>query len=81
MALVFGSFYLILATPVVLAPTMVLKPRPWFLALAVLVLIVVLGASDAVIGGSSLELWVMLASLPTGASAIDCWYFGRNARP
>jgi hypothetical protein len=65
--LLFGSFYLILATPVALAPTMVLKPRPRFLALAVLVLIAVLGASDAVIGGSSLELWVMLASVPTGA--------------
>ena len=65
--LMFGIFYLILATPVVLAPTMVLKPRPRFLALAVLVLIAALGASDAMIGGSSLELWVMLASVPTGA--------------
>jgi hypothetical protein len=63
--LLFGSFYLILATPVALAPTMVLKPRPRFLALAVMILIAALGASDAVIGGSSLELWLMLASVPT----------------
>jgi hypothetical protein len=70
--LLFGSFYLILATPVALAPTMVLKPRPRFLALAVLILIAALCASDAMIGGSSLELWVMLAGVPTGAVLLLC---------
>src|SRR5262245_21698018 len=65
--LVFANFFLILATPVALAPTMVLKPRTRFLALAALVFIAALHASDAVIGGNSLELWIMLASVPTGA--------------
>jgi hypothetical protein len=65
-ALVFGLYFIVNATPVALAPTLVLKKQVRFLILAVLGLIIVLRAWDARIGTDAVGIWLMLASIPTG---------------
>jgi hypothetical protein len=65
-ALVFGLYLTVNATPVALAPTLVLKKQVRFLILAVLGLMIVLWAWDAMIGTDAVGLWLMFASIPTG---------------
>src|SRR5262245_7019105 len=66
-ALFFGLSFTVNATPVVLAPTMVLKKQVRFLVLAVLALIIVLMAWDAMLRTHGLWIlsWLMIASVPT----------------
>jgi hypothetical protein len=66
-ALFFGLCFTVNATPVALAPTMVLKKQVRFLILAVLWLIIVLWAWDAMLGRDWVLAWLMIASVPTGA--------------
>jgi hypothetical protein len=65
-ALFFGLCFAVNATPVALAPTMVLKKQVRFLILAVLALIIVLRAWDAMHGTDGVLAWLMIASIPTG---------------
>jgi hypothetical protein len=65
-ALFFGLCFAVNATPVALAPTMVLKKQVRFLSLAVLGLIIVLWAWGAKIGTNAVGIWLMIASIPTG---------------
>ena len=65
-ALVFALYFTVNATPVALAPTLVLKKQVRFLILAVLGLIIVLWAWDAMIGTDAVGTWLILASIPTG---------------
>lgn len=67
-ALLFGLFFTVNATPVALAPTLVLKKQVRFLVLAVLALITVLWALNAMIGTNLVGKWLMIA--PTGAILI-----------
>jgi len=64
-ALFFGLCFAVNATPVALAPTMVLKKQVRFLSLAVLGLIIVLWAWGAMIGTDAVGIWLMIASIPT----------------
>ena len=64
-ALFFGLCFAVNATPVALAPTMVLKKQVRFLILAVLGLIIVLWAWGAMIGTDAVGIWLMIASIPT----------------
>ena len=65
-ALVFALYFTVNATPVALAPTLVLKKQLRFLILAVLGLIILLWAWDAMIGTDAVGTWLMFASIPTG---------------
>ena len=65
--LIYSSFFLITATPVALAATMILTKQLRFLYLSVLALIATFLVLDrAVHGLDLLGLWLMLAGLPTG---------------
>jgi hypothetical protein len=66
--LLYISFFLLNATPVVLAPTIVLARRLLFLIPAVLALSVVLWAFDRVVGGDLLGMWLQTAGV--GACAV-----------
>jgi hypothetical protein len=66
--LIYSSFFLVTATPVVLAATMILTKQLRFLFLSVLALIATFVVLDRAVHGSDLlGLWLMLAGLPTGA--------------
>ena len=65
-ALFFGLCFTVNATPVALAPTLVFKKQVRFLMLAVLGLIIVLWAWDAMIRTDAVAMWLMIASIPTG---------------
>jgi hypothetical protein len=63
----YSSFFLVTASPVALAATMILTKRLRFLILSVLALIVIFLVLDWVVPGSNLlTLWLMFAGLPTG---------------
>jgi len=66
-ALFFGLCFIVNATPVALALTIVLKKQFRFLVLAVLALIIVLLAWDAMLRTHGLWIlaWLMIASVPT----------------
>lgn len=65
--LLYSSFFLITASPVALAATMILTKQLRFLILSVLALIVIFLVLDWVVPGSNLlTLWLMFAGLPTG---------------
>jgi hypothetical protein len=65
-ALFFSLCFTVNATPVALAPTLVLKKQVHFLILAVLGLMIVLWAWGAMIGTDAVGIWLMIASIPTG---------------
>jgi len=63
----YSFFFVISATPVALAGTMILTKRLRFLALTALALIAVLwGLGRTIRSSDPLELWLMIAGLPTG---------------
>jgi hypothetical protein len=63
----YGFFFVISATPVALAGTLILTKQLRFLALTVLVLIAVLwGLGGTIRSSDPLGLWLMIAGLPTG---------------
>jgi hypothetical protein len=65
--LIYSSFFLVTATPVVLAATMILTKQLRFLFLSVLALIATFLVLDRAVRGSDLlGLWLMLAGLPCG---------------
>jgi hypothetical protein len=65
--LLYGSFFLVTATPVALAATMILTKQLRFLFLSVLALLAALLVLDWAVHGSNLvTLWLMFAGLPTG---------------
>ena len=65
--LLYSLFFLVTATPVALAATMILTKQLRFLILSVLALIGTLLVLDRAIHGSDLVgLWLMFAGLPTG---------------
>lgn len=66
-ALLYIGFFLVNATPMVLASTMIFKRQLRFLILAVLALISVLWAFDKAIGGDLVGIWLLIAGVPTGA--------------
>jgi hypothetical protein len=70
-AVLYISFFLVNATPVVLAPTIVFTRRVSFLVLAVLALIMVLSAFDRAVSsnwvGNWVGLWLQIAGVATGA--------------
>jgi hypothetical protein len=66
-ALLFIGFFLVNASPVVLAPTIIVKRQLSFLILAVLALIVVLWAFDWAVGGDVVGLWLLISGVATGA--------------
>ena len=66
-ALLFISFFLVNASPVVLAPTIIVKRQLSFLMLAVLALIVVMWAFDRAVGGDVVGLWLLISGVATGA--------------
>ena len=67
-AIFFIGFFLMNATPVVLAPTIVLTKQLLFQILAILALIVVMWVLDRLIGdGSSVVLWLMISGAATAA--------------
>ena len=61
------SFTLSLATPVVLAATMVISRRVSAMSLAVLLLLLAICAVDRLIGTDGLGLWALMAGVPTAA--------------
>src|SRR5436190_6011166 len=65
-ALLFGLVFTVNATPVALAPTLVLKKQVRFLILAVIGLIIVLQSWDAMLRTNWVHAWLMIASVPTG---------------
>ena len=66
-ALLFFSFFLVNASPVVLAPTIIVKRQLSFLMLAVLALIVVMWAFDRAVGGDVVGIWLLISGVATGA--------------
>ncbi len=66
-AILFGLLFVLNATPLVLAPTLVLKKQISFLALSVLILVFVLWTLDTMIGTDGIGLWLLIAGVPTGA--------------
>jgi hypothetical protein len=66
-ALLFTGFFLVNATPLVLAPILVLTKQLSFQILAVLALMVAIGVVDRLIGFSLLELWLLMCSAAAGA--------------
>jgi hypothetical protein len=66
-AILYIGFFLVEATPLVLAPTMILARRSLFLILAVLALIIVLWLFDRAVGGDLAGMWLPLAGVATGA--------------
>ncbi len=65
--LLYTSFFLLNSTPVVLVPAVVLKKRLRFLVLSVVLLLLVLYIWQSIIGAESVYLWMLTASVPTGA--------------
>ena len=66
-ALLFTGFFLVNASPVVLALTIIVKRQVSFLVLAVLALIVVLRAFDRAVGGDLVGMWLLISGVATGA--------------
>jgi hypothetical protein len=66
-ALFLGLIFLAYATPVALAPTLVLRRRLHWLVFAVLALIVAMWVCDTLIGVDSIGIWLLASSVPTGA--------------
>jgi hypothetical protein len=65
--LLYGSFFLVTATPVALAATMILTRQLRFLILAVLAMITALWGWGWILHGPDpVGLWLMFAGLPTG---------------
>ena len=67
LALLYATFVLELATPVALAPAMVLRRQPRSLLLGVLGLLAVLGVWDSRLGVDSIGFWLMTGATPTVA--------------
>jgi hypothetical protein len=67
LALLYASFFLLNSTPVVLVPVVVLKKRLRSLVLSVALLLLVLYIWQGTVGGRSVYLWMLTASVPTGA--------------
>jgi hypothetical protein len=69
--LAFALLYLVytceMATPVALAPTVVLKRQPRFLVLAVLALIALMWVLERILGVDPIGPWLMIAAVPTAA--------------
>jgi hypothetical protein len=66
-AILFISFFLVNASPVVLAPTIIVKRQLLSLILAVLALLVVLWAFDWAVGGDLAGMWLLISGVATGA--------------
>jgi len=66
-ALLYTSFFLVNATPLVLVPAIILTKRLSSLVLAVLALIVVLWSCDRAVGGDLIGIWFMIAGVATVA--------------
>jgi hypothetical protein len=66
-ALLFIGFFLVNATPVVLAPALVLSKQVAVQILAVLALMVAMWLFDRVMGTSLLQLWLLTSGVATGA--------------
>jgi hypothetical protein len=66
-ALLYFGFFLLNATPVVLAPTITFTRRSLFHVLAVLALIIALWAFDRAVGSDLVGLWLLIAGVATGA--------------
>jgi hypothetical protein len=67
LALFLGLIFLTYATPVALAPTLVLRKQLHWLIFAVLALIAAMWVCDTLIGVDSVGLWLLTSSAPTGA--------------
>ena len=66
-AVLFIGFFLVNASPVVLAPAIIVKRHVSFLVLAVLALLVVLRAFDWAVGGDLVGMWLLISGVATGA--------------
>src|SRR5262245_36539465 len=66
-ALFLSLIFLTYATPVALAPTLVLRKQLHWLIFALLALIAAMCVWDALIGVDSVGMWLLASSVPTGA--------------
>jgi hypothetical protein len=67
LALFLGLIFLEHATPVALAPTLVLRKQLHWLIFALLALIAVMWVCDTLTGVDSVGMWLLASSAPTGA--------------
>jgi hypothetical protein len=67
LALFLGLIFLAYATPVALAPTLVLRKQLHWLIFAVLALIAAMLVWDTLIEVDSVGMWLLVSSVPTGA--------------
>jgi hypothetical protein len=67
LALFLSLIFLTYATPVALAPTLVLRKQLHWLIFALLALIAAMCVWDALIGVDSVGMWLLASSVPTGA--------------